>query len=252
MHYFAVAGIFKNEGHALREWVEHYFHHGAEHIYLIDDASTDDGADTIHDYVKSGKITLFHEKDHARYLGRQSFLYNRYILPHIHQTHWLLIADLDEFIWSPKSVDLRPVLAEMYRIGMVQVVNTVFGSNGHIQTPVGIVKSYTRRSSEHPTLDPGQIKYFINSSLVDVYDLNVHYSKFNVKQGNSVPYYIIGEKWFVLNHYGCQSLQFWRDVKCTRGSANNYKVDTLDRFALWDRNDIEDTRLLEQNRPIIL
>jgi hypothetical protein len=251
MRYLSVGGIFKNEGHVLQEWVEHYLHHGAEHIYLIDDGSTDGGSDTIRDYIERGLVTLYRETDHPYYNGRQIFLYNRYFLPHVRQTHWLLIVDLDEFMWSPRSVDMRPVLAELNHIGLIQTQHTIFGSNGHIETPKGVVASYTRRASQSPTGQPDQKKYFANSTLINVSSIRPHHADFTPRAGQDVPWYVMDETWFVLNHYACQSLHFWRDVKCTRGSANHFKVDTMETFAAWDLNDVEDTRLLEQNRPIL-
>jgi hypothetical protein len=41
-YHLSVAAIFKNESKILKEWIEHYFLHGVEHIYLINDHSTDD------------------------------------------------------------------------------------------------------------------------------------------------------------------------------------------------------------------
>ena len=38
-YYFSVAAMFKNESWSLKEWIEHYKFHGADHIYLIDDLS---------------------------------------------------------------------------------------------------------------------------------------------------------------------------------------------------------------------
>ena len=35
-YYFSVASMFRNEAWNLKEWIEHYKFHGADHIYLID------------------------------------------------------------------------------------------------------------------------------------------------------------------------------------------------------------------------
>jgi hypothetical protein len=36
-YYLSVGAIFKNESMILKEWIEHYLHHGFEHIYLINE-----------------------------------------------------------------------------------------------------------------------------------------------------------------------------------------------------------------------
>ena len=41
-YYFSVAAMFKNESWSLKEWIEHYKFHGADHIYLVNDFSDDD------------------------------------------------------------------------------------------------------------------------------------------------------------------------------------------------------------------
>jgi hypothetical protein len=249
MHNLSVGAMFKNEERAIEEWVEHYLHHGADHLYLIDDDSQDASAAILAPYVARGLATLFQERNHPYYLGRQHSLYNRYILPHVEQTHWLLMVDLDEFMWSPRSTDLYDVLAQLDDIAQIQVRHTLFGSAGRAAIPkAGIVESYTRRSRHSPTLEPGNLKYFVNSSRAAVSSLGVHSAQFAAKEGNTAPYYIMDETWFVLNHYCCQAKEFWRTIKCTRGDSDNYRVRTMHDFDLYDLNDVEDTRLLEQNR----
>lgn len=52
MFYFTIGAIFKNESHILKEWIEHYFYHGVEHIYLINDNSTDNFLNILEPYIK--------------------------------------------------------------------------------------------------------------------------------------------------------------------------------------------------------
>ena len=40
MYNLSVGALFKNESHALEEWLEHYLYHGADHFYLINDGSS--------------------------------------------------------------------------------------------------------------------------------------------------------------------------------------------------------------------
>ena len=41
-----------------REWVNHYIREGADHIYLIDNNSTDNGGLHISDFVEKGLVTM--------------------------------------------------------------------------------------------------------------------------------------------------------------------------------------------------
>jgi glycosyltransferase involved in cell wall biosynthesis len=78
--YFSVGAIFKNEALILKEWIEHYLYHGAEHFYLINDNSDDNSLEVIQEYIDKNLITLFNVNEEY-YLGRQRNLYNRHILP---------------------------------------------------------------------------------------------------------------------------------------------------------------------------
>lgn len=242
--------MFKNEAAALGEWLDHYIHHGVEHFYLIDDKSTDESVSVVQPYVDAGYVSLS-TVDHPYYPGRQRDLYNAHVLPYISETHWLLMVDLDEFMWSPRAVDLKQVLTSFNHVAQVQVIHTLFGSNGHDATPPGgLVASYTRRALNSPTEKPGNYKYFVNSAKADVSALNVHSAGFVIR--DKAPYYVMDASWFVLNHYCCQSRQFWRETKCTRGDSDHYRVRTMSDFDVYDLNDVEDTRLLEQNRDTAL
>ena len=102
----AVGAIFKNESHGIKEWITHYLHHGVEHFYLINDSSTDNFMEVIKPYSDSNLITLFNVHE-PYYFGRQHKLYNKYILPFVNETKWLLMVDLDEYVWSQSNINLQ-------------------------------------------------------------------------------------------------------------------------------------------------
>ena len=58
-HYLSVAAIFKNESLNLKEWIEHYLLHGVDHIYLINDNSSDEYEQILKPYIEKHIITLF-------------------------------------------------------------------------------------------------------------------------------------------------------------------------------------------------
>ena len=62
---------------------------------------------------------------------------------------------------------------------------------------------------------------------------------------------MLNETYFRMNHYSCQSLEFWETVKCTRGDGDNWRKRTKEDFDTLDLNDVEDEGLLQQNLPII-
>jgi hypothetical protein len=80
LYTLSVGAMFKNEEHAIVEWIEHYLYHGVQHFYLINDGSTDTSVMKLQPYIDKGLVTLFNV-DCKYYLGRQMDLYNTHILP---------------------------------------------------------------------------------------------------------------------------------------------------------------------------
>ena len=144
MYNLTVGALFKNEGDSIVEWIEHYIFHGVEHLYLIDDSSTDNSVELLKPYIEKNLVTLFQD-NFGNYTGRQRDMYNKYILPLVHKKDmkWCMMVDLDEYIWSPRNTDLRIVLSECEHLGQIQLYHTIYGSNGHINQPPSIVKYFT-------------------------------------------------------------------------------------------------------------
>ena len=53
-----------------------------------------------------------------------------------------------------------------------------------------------------------------------------------------------------MNHYCCQSLDFWNNVKCTRGDGDHYLVRTMEHFKENDINEVDDFDLYKQNEML--
>jgi hypothetical protein len=159
------------------------------------------------------------------------------------------MIDLDEFVWSPTYVDLRIPLASAAHIGQIQIEHTVFGSAGLEENPPSVVAAYVRRAAESPTQNPGMRKYFVNSRF-SITSLNVHHASFE-RLEDEKNHFILDQNCFRLNHYCCQSREFWWQVKCQRGDVNNWRVRTMKDFAEVDLNDVEDRGLATQNGPVI-
>ena len=246
-YYLSVGAMFKNESHGIKEWILHYLHHGVEHFYLINDNSTDNSVNIIQEYVDKGLVTLFNV-DEPYFYGRQRFIYNKYILPLIKESKWLLMVDLDEYVWSQKEINLQNVLRGFENYGQVQIHEHVFGSCGHIEQPTHIVKSFIKRQHHNPFVDRGKLKYCVNSSY-EFSSLNIHHANFTINEydKDASKFILVFPDYLVVNHYNCQSQELWNNVKCTRGDADNYLVRTPEDFNFFDKNDMDDVDLYFQN-----
>jgi len=199
--------------------------------------------------MDQGLITLYHAEE-PYYIGRQRNLYNRFILPHAQKkdTQWLLMVDLDEYVWSPLDIRIDRLLRNhCSTLGQIQMRQHIYGSNGHVEQPESLVPHFTKRATEYINC----YKYFVNTNF-EFSSLNIHHANFSIESYKTDPkvFMIIDPNYLLFNHYSCQSMKFWENIKCTRGDGDAYLQRDTARFHELDRNDVEDMRLWEQNKNI--
>ena len=246
----AVAAVFKNEAHALVEWVEHYLGHGADHIYLIDDGSTDGGPARLAPYLENGTVTLMRNDviDDAK--GRQARVYERLLRPHVARWDWFATLDLDEFLYAPGELDTRVALGRVAPdVSQVLVDWVHFGSSGHVAQPPSIVAGFTRRAFlTTRTSEYYSYKSIVRPSALLMFDVHRH----AVSGGTAcLSWSAMGaDARFLLNHYSIQSEDYWRDVKMTRGDVNRWHPTAardMAWFRAYDRNEEDDVALRDAN-----
>ncbi len=135
-----MGAIFKDEARYLDEWL--VFHHGVgvDHFYLYNDGSTDEYADVLRPWIRDGLVTLIDWPG-----SDQVSAYTHCLHLSRNKTRWLALIDIDEFLFSPKSLDLKEVLAGYQDVSALFVYWVLFGSSGHVARPAGpVLESYTR------------------------------------------------------------------------------------------------------------
>lgn len=140
-HELAVGAIFRNEAPFLDEWLTMHRAVGVGHFYLYNDQSTDDFRQVLQPWMQKGLVTLI-DWPNSR---NQKDAYNDCIRRFRCQTRWIAFLDVDEFLFSPESRDLRIVLRDYDGVAAVFVYWCMFGSNGHIKRPRGsVIENYIR------------------------------------------------------------------------------------------------------------
>lgn len=236
-----IGAIFKNEAMGIAEWLAHYRRFGVDHFFLINDASTDAYESEIEPF--RDVITLY-QNDIPANDGRQKTAYNKFFAHLRNEDVWLMIVDLDEFIYPPHDQSIKDVLNRYDDYSQITVDWILFGSNGHIRQPQSIRLSFTRC---HDNLAPLSYK-----SIVKPRDILVEYDihRSNVR-GKSLHFKLITREYdaeLVCNHYQVQSLERWQNVCMTRGCVNfpqHHGIEwrNMERFHQFDFNDKEDRRL---------
>lgn len=253
----SIASIFKNESHILPEWLTYYHKMGVEHFYLVNNNSTDNYQSAIKPYLNN--ITLFHETKHACQLEA----YNEIILPIAKQTtKWLLVVDLDEFVYNPKGINFTKLLHNYNQIAAVSAPWIFFGSNQQIKQPKSVIEGFTSRMY-YGTGESVNVKNFYQTKYLQ--RLYPHHAEFTephlctvsskshtrLVNGQDTVYEndLKNDRFvFLTNHYAIQSKEFFFNIKTKRGDVHNPKNDNLRNeayFRQYDHNQIIDLKLYD-------
>ena len=268
--------IFKNESHILKEWIEHYLNQGVDKIFLVDNGSTDSYYSILQPYISTGKVDLV--KDNKRHA--QVELCNKHFLHKCKAYDWVIVCDLDEFIYGRKYCNsIKDFLNKVHpSFSQVFIPWKMFGSNGYDtmekEQPSSVISTFTKRINNNDTRHNrfrsftyrGPIKYIFSKCIVRtkyLLKLNIHHSETSnnrymtsyVLQNNHINTNkdfveinedIIENSALHLNHYAIQSLNWFMKVKATRGdisAANNENVRNIEYFKEYNFNDIDDNEL---------
>jgi len=244
MYELGLVAIFKNESVILKEWLDHYINEGVQQFYLINNGSTDNFFEIIKNY---NNILLINDsKKHS-----QTELYNKHFYNICKsECKWVLICDLDEFIYSRKQYNkISEYLNSLNEsVGQVKIPWKIFGSNKIIKQPISVIDGFNKRElykknkqinckciikmdncikfniHEHDTI--------INNTISSDYD---RYN--NLKNFCNISEDLLKNCYLHCNHYQLQSKEWFLNVKCSRGAADQeVNVRNLDYFNSVNKN----------------
>lgn len=92
---FVVFSVFKNGASYLTPWLQHYSNLGAKHFFIVDNMSTDDSRDYLHNL---SNITLFETDLEFRLFENEI---RQYVVKTYCSRMWCLSVDIDEFFDFP-------------------------------------------------------------------------------------------------------------------------------------------------------
>lgn len=278
-YHLGLGALFKNEAHILKEWIEHNRAEGFDHIYLVNDHSTDKYMEILAPYIRENYVTLYHVPNEHRDSSAQVWAFNKVFYKKcIKKCTWFMHLDLDEFITSRDSETVREKVDKYFsEYDFIRIPWLLFGSSGVDKIPSSAIEEFTRRMrlEYNPNLylnDNTQIKTLYRSSKIRWYLGNpmVHspytegkYTLSTLEKPDKGLFlgfgYTVGREedvdkhHLVINHYRIQSREFWNTVKCTRGDSNNVAFlqgRDLEKFDVLDKeyNDVTDTVLRDKTR----
>jgi hypothetical protein len=213
-----VLAIMKNEALNLREWIAHYLWQGVDRIFLIDNGSTDGGPDSLRADLSQGRLELFSRPEPHRQCAHY---HSVFVEARIwEKVEWLIMADLDEFWYSPGS-NLANTLSDVRDLDLVYANWRIFGSSGHQNHPPSVRRNFIHR---HPQLGGHVNTKWIcrTDAITDTRQLDIHKVR-----GIDSSRVVSDNERFHLNHYPIQSLEYFTKVKMPRGDASSPQYDNV-------------------------
>ena len=235
-HKLSIMAIFKNETMNLKIWLDHYLWQGVEHFYLIDNDSNDNPLNILQEYIDKGIVTYYFKPE--KYQQPQHYRNVFDIEKLKEKTKWLCICDLDEFFFGTEE-KLVSAINEFNEYDVIYTNSFFYGSDNLIVHPHDIRTSIIHRQEDIAN----GIKYIFKTSCInDSSEIWIHW----LVHSGSLQKKILSTETFDnkkirLNHYIVQSLEYYQNVKMTRGDVSvpqNEYIRTMKVFDDYIKNAI--------------
>jgi hypothetical protein len=250
----SICAICKDETDYLEEWINFNRCIGVEHFYIYDNDSAVPVKITLDKYIDAGYVTVFDFPGSRKQIPA----YHDFINNHKNDSKWVAFLDCDEFL-IPKQVDtIQEILKDYENYGGLCVNWVMFGSNGFLTKPLGLItESYTLSKVDQ------HIKTIVQSEFVSRSAGPSHC--FRYEKG----YYAVSEDFkkvdyaysvpsinkIQLNHYFTKSFEEW-EKKVQRGTADGFPKRLINNIYAHDKwcNDIDISafRFIEKTKKLYL
>ena len=250
-----VTTIQRDRGPWLVEWFAFHYLVGFRHFYFYAHMCTDNTLDILSVLARklNIKAVLIEQQMDRVQLGAYQHACDTYM----DEIDWMAFIDGDEFLFPTNCDSLTESLREYADkpISALGVFNVTFGSSGHIAEPEGLITdNYRRCSSSVDFMSNRRIKSIVkggqkisttNCSHIFNTTLGTFDESLRPLNWGYVPQYEPTYKWFRINHYVCQSYDYFKSFKSTSGHADASASTIRDEewWSRFDRNEEFDSSL---------
>lgn len=219
--YYLTAIVFvKDEASYLDEWINFHLMVGCDHLYFYDNDSSDRTREILDVYAREGLVTYRYWK------GQQKQAYYHGIKKYAHDSRWMMFVDIDEFVFPSKSKSLKTVLRRLERHPCIVLPWHMFGDDGHIERPEGLViENYRSRARIPNSRIPDYLKDKLTHTkcIVDPFGIKTVGIHMFAPRSGAVPVGSNGVTWnrdgwapseddrIVMNHYYTRSKSEFTD-----------------------------------------
>jgi glycosyltransferase involved in cell wall biosynthesis len=243
--FLAVMCIIKNESLNINEWIDHYLWQGADHLFIIDNGSTDDTVEKVKLSAKHhDNITLVLRPQRYKQTAHYKFVFRKLMLRKRFQ--WLLVSDADEFWYCQSGQLLVEGIKKLDYFDLIYCNWSIFGATKAEGHPSSLREALLHRA---PQLGPHEFSKWVAKTDA-------------LKSGQSIGVHRVGDidssrtitehANLAVNHYITQSKEFWFGVKMKRGDVFDPKNDLVRSKESFEETNKacthEDTNLASQVR----
>ena len=246
-----IVSVFKNESHALKEWLDHYIREGVDTFLLTDNGSTDEYQTILEPYIQSGHVVLIiNPKKHAQ------IEHLNYYLKNAKKMDWVIVVDLDEFIYARRGFTtikeyLKTLPSDVHKI---HIPWKLFGSSGLKQQPTSIIQHFIhRRKYTEPLPILVGKKSILRGKHLNHLELHnsITEKSYTITSDNKDIYeedyfiecteQLLNNSFLHLNHYRIQSWEWFKTNKMNRSDAHTKNYDNIRNKQYFDFFDYFDT-----------
>lgn len=245
-----ICTIQRDRGRWLAEWVAFHYAVGFRKFYIFLHRCKDDSEGVVRELQKHFDINCFTLSDDV--VRPQLAAYQYAYQNHGHEVDWMAFVDGDEFLFPSQAQDLQTALQPYHyeKISALGIWWVCYGSNGHVQEPDGLVIQNYLHRPELSHLNNRHFKCLVRGRLGDSFSVlqNAHLFKTpggavdEHLRGLSVGYMPDTEPTydvFRINHYVCQSYEYFKTFKQHSGMADA-GAQAVRSEEIWHRDDCND------------
>lgn len=239
----AVAAIFQEETPYIKEWIEFYRLMGVEHFYLFNHLNTDNFLSVLIPYMNQNLVTLIDWPYPFETLGEwrkiQVQAYQQAIEMTREAVKWLIVVDLDEFLFPVDEHSLLECLDQYYADCAGVCVNwQVFGTSfcpslnaNQLMTESLTWKApvdFFMNSYVKSIVRPACVKHFNTAHEASFYS---PYKGVNASHQlmNRSPRGVFIDR-LRINHYWMRDEHYYRTVKYPRCLSRHISAEKMDDY----------------------